>query len=140
MYEQLVAMLRRYLRFVYNATSCFFKLIPALADIWLLQRKRDRKRRPRTIFNPDQLKKLEVAFKKNPYIDKKDRKKLAKALRLDERQVKVWFQNRRAKDRRNGEEEYDEKRSQYQQAKSCDSSSDPSFNGTLERSNSLIKA
>lgn len=47
---------------------------------------------------------LEQKFDNHKYLSPQDRKKLAKVLSLSERQVKTWFQNRRAKWRRTGKE------------------------------------
>jgi len=57
-------------------------------------------KRIRTAFSPSQLLKLEQAFEKNQYVVGQERKELAKSLNLSETQVKVWFQNRRTKHKR----------------------------------------
>eukprot|EP00090_Calanus_glacialis_P046536 TRINITY_DN9196_c0_g1_i1.p1 TRINITY_DN9196_c0_g1~~TRINITY_DN9196_c0_g1_i1.p1 ORF type:complete len:347 (-),score=44.08 TRINITY_DN9196_c0_g1_i1:427-1467(-) len=57
-------------------------------------------KRIRTAFSPSQLLKLEQAFEKNQYVVGQERKELAKTLNLSETQVKVWFQNRRTKNKR----------------------------------------
>jgi len=57
-------------------------------------------KRIRTAFSPNQLLKLEQAFEKNQYVVGQERKELAKSLNLSETQVKVWFQNRRTKHKR----------------------------------------
>uniref|UniRef100_A0A7E4W1Q5 Homeobox domain-containing protein n=1 Tax=Panagrellus redivivus TaxID=6233 RepID=A0A7E4W1Q5_PANRE len=51
-------------------------------------------------FTNEQTDALEETFKNNKYLSNVERKKLAKSLSLSERQVKTWFQNRRAKWRR----------------------------------------
>ncbi|CAJ0583604.1 unnamed protein product, partial [Mesorhabditis spiculigera] len=61
-------------------------------------------------FTNEQTDALEHKFDAHKYLNPSERKKLAKALSLSERQVKTWFQNRRAKWRRirkDGEEEDD---------------------------------
>ncbi|XP_060601757.1 ventral anterior homeobox 1-like [Ruditapes philippinarum] len=60
----------------------------------------DRPKRARTTFSPDQLFELEREFQRNQYLVGKERSELAKRLRLSETQVKVWFQNRRTKYKR----------------------------------------
>ncbi|KAH9524558.1 hypothetical protein Btru_027178 [Bulinus truncatus] len=54
-------------------------------------------KRIRTIFTPEQLEKLEVEFERQQYMVGTERYYLAAALNLTEAQVKVWFQNRRIK-------------------------------------------
>uniref|UniRef100_T1IIS6 Homeobox domain-containing protein n=1 Tax=Strigamia maritima TaxID=126957 RepID=T1IIS6_STRMM len=51
-------------------------------------------------FSSDQTAELERKFDEQKYLTPPERRKLAKILRLSERQVKTWFQNRRAKWRR----------------------------------------
>ncbi|KAK3095049.1 hypothetical protein FSP39_009659, partial [Pinctada imbricata] len=60
----------------------------------------DRPKRARTTFSADQLYHLEKEFQRNQYLVGKERTQLAKELRLSETQVKVWFQNRRTKYKR----------------------------------------
>uniref|UniRef100_A0A1I8J7C6 Homeobox domain-containing protein n=1 Tax=Macrostomum lignano TaxID=282301 RepID=A0A1I8J7C6_9PLAT len=60
----------------------------------------DRPKRARTTFSSDQLVRLEEAFRHNHYMVGRERNELAKALGLSETQVKVWFQNRRTKFKR----------------------------------------
>lgn len=58
-------------------------------------------RRGRTTFLPAQTARLEREFIINPYIAKAQRDSLAEALGVQEKQVKVWFQNRRGREKRN---------------------------------------
>ncbi|KAL2098764.1 hypothetical protein ACEWY4_005244 [Coilia grayii] len=62
-------------------------------------------KRIRTAFSPSQLLRLERAFEKNHYVVGAERKQLANSLSLSETQVKVWFQNRRTKYKRQKLEE-----------------------------------
>ncbi|XP_044760929.1 homeobox protein Hox-A3-like [Coccinella septempunctata] len=59
-------------------------------------------KRFRTIFTPYQLAGLEREFHKRKYLDQTGRAFLARQLGLSERQIKVWFQNKRMKEKRNG--------------------------------------
>ncbi|XP_005927846.1 homeobox protein DBX2 [Haplochromis burtoni] len=51
----------------------------------------------RAVFSEEQRKELERTFRRQKYISKTDRNKLAANLSLKESQVKIWFQNRRMK-------------------------------------------
>lgn len=57
-------------------------------------------KRKRTIFTADQLERLENEFDRQQYIVGAQRHYLAADLGLNETQVKIWFQNRRIKWRR----------------------------------------
>ena len=54
-------------------------------------------KRPRTSFNTTQLAILSQEFTANPYLNEDRRKCLAAKLCLEEAQIKIWFQNKRAK-------------------------------------------
>lgn len=54
----------------------------------------------RAVFSDAQRQGLEKRFQIQKYISKPDRKKLAEKLGLKDSQVKIWFQNRRAKEKR----------------------------------------
>ncbi|KAM9326614.1 homeobox protein EMX2 [Gastrophryne carolinensis] len=78
----------------------------AAAESFLLHNALARKpKRIRTAFSPSQLLRLEHAFEKNHYVVGAERKQLAHSLSLTETQVKVWFQNRRTKFKRQKLEE-----------------------------------
>lgn len=54
-------------------------------------------KRPRTAFNSEQLERLRVEFSSSRYLTEERRTRLADDLGLEEHQVKIWFQNKRAK-------------------------------------------
>ncbi|XP_048365925.1 homeobox protein not2-like [Sphaerodactylus townsendi] len=70
-------------------------------------------KRVRTIFTPEQLERLEHEFLKQQYMVGTERVGLAATLHLTETQVKVWFQNRRIKWRKQSLEKKAAKLSQF---------------------------
>ncbi|ULU00673.1 hypothetical protein L3Y34_001250 [Caenorhabditis briggsae] len=57
-------------------------------------------RKPRTIYNTAQLQMLQKKFDKTQYLALPDRAALAAELGLSQTQVKIWFQNRRSKQKK----------------------------------------
>ncbi|ROL53415.1 Homeobox protein engrailed-1a [Anabarilius grahami] len=54
-------------------------------------------KRPRTAFTAEQLQRLKAEFGASRYITEQRRQALARELSLNESQIKIWFQNKRAK-------------------------------------------
>ena len=54
-------------------------------------------KRNRVAFNDYQLHQLSLEFKKSPYLSEDRRQEIAKKLNLNDANVKIWFQNKRAK-------------------------------------------
>ncbi|KAG5865688.1 hypothetical protein JTB14_032578 [Gonioctena quinquepunctata] len=54
-------------------------------------------KRPRTAFSGAQLARLKHEFAENRYLTEKRRQHLSSELGLNEAQIKIWFQNKRAK-------------------------------------------
>lgn len=54
-------------------------------------------KRPRTAFSAEQLARLKREFIENRYLTERRRQQLSRELSLNEAQIKIWFQNKRAK-------------------------------------------
>jgi len=54
----------------------------------------------RTVYTEKQRVELEAEYEHNTYINSQRKASISSAVGLSERQVKIWFQNRRAKDRK----------------------------------------
>ncbi|XP_046329879.1 homeobox protein engrailed-1-B [Haliotis rufescens] len=61
------------------------------------QQQQQEDKRPRTAFTNDQLQRLKKEFEDCRYLTEQRRKELALSLSLTEAQIKIWFQNKRAK-------------------------------------------
>ncbi|KAI6649094.1 Homeodomain (HD) containing transcription factor, ANTP class [Oopsacas minuta] len=65
-----------------------------------------KKRKPRALFSHSQVYELERTFSLRKYLTAHEREQLAVVLKLSETQVKIWFQNRRYKCKRQRKEQF----------------------------------
>lgn len=64
-----------------------------------------KRKRKRTVFTTEQLQVLEEVYSKKPYVTRDERQILVQQLQVNDKSVKIWFQNRRLKNKRRDDQE-----------------------------------
>lgn len=82
---------------ILNQIYYFYQTGPRSRKIRKKEKSPQDDKRPRTAFSNEQLQRLKVEFEKCQYLTEQRRLELAKTLNLSEGQIKIWFQNKRAK-------------------------------------------
>ncbi|XP_074601318.1 uncharacterized protein LOC141855261 isoform X1 [Brevipalpus obovatus] len=82
------------------SSSLWKYFIPSPQSMYHVRPKTRGPRRQRTTFTHEQTLRLEMEYHLTEYISRSKRFQLAYLLELTENQIKIWFQNRRAKDKR----------------------------------------
>ncbi len=82
-----------------RAPLCIFPILAGDTGTYVYDQS-SRGKAKRQIYHRDQTRVLEQEFQRNRYIQRKDRAALHMTLGLSERQIKIWFQNRRMKDKK----------------------------------------
>ncbi|VVC88478.1 unnamed protein product, partial [Leptidea sinapis] len=95
-----------------NSNNAITRPMPVSRTSWITPKTGNgvtkKPKRVRTAFTSQQMMELELEYTRTRYLDRNRRLELSEKLQLNERTIKIWFQNRRMKDKKDRAESNEE--------------------------------
>lgn len=83
----------------------FYYIVSLLANQFYVRGQYNKRKRMRASFTHEQVLKLQKVFQTKKYLGNSERTELAQKLKMTEQQIKIWFQNRRYKEKKQQQSE-----------------------------------